>query len=86
MSSKLYLNCRLYASLRCCSWLIEKRMYNSEVSPKCHWVREHYGTATLIPVRTKDQTADIFTKSLTGQDFMVHRERSLGEVRKDWRP
>ena len=36
-------------------------------------------TATLIHVRTKDQTADIFTKSLTGQDFVVRRERILGD-------
>ena len=54
-----------------------------------HRVREHvnpdreYGTAILIHVRNKDQTADIFTKSLTGQDFMVHRERSLEELWKN---
>ena len=41
-----------------------------------------YGTATLIHVLTKDQRVDIFTKSLTGQDFVVHRERSLGKLQK----
>ena len=56
---------------------------------KFHSVREHvdpdeeYGTATLIHVRTKDQTADIFIKFLTGQDIVVHREHSLGELWKD---
>ena len=62
---------------------------SKHIAIKFHWVHEHvdpdHGTATLIHVRTKDQIADIdiFTKSLTGQDFVVHRERSLGELRKD---
>ena len=59
------------------------------IAIKYNWVREHvdpdggFGTATLIHVRTKDQAADIFTKFLTGQNFVGHRERSLGELRKD---
>ena len=56
--------------------VFHKRSKHSAI--KFHWVREHvdpdeeYGTATLIHVRTKDQTAHIFTKFLTGQDFVDH--------------
>ena len=48
---------------------------SKHIAIKLHWVREHVdpdgecGIATLIHVRTKDPTADIFIKSLTDQDF-----------------
>ena len=41
-----------------------------------------FQTARLIHVRTGDQTADIFTKALTGLIFVTHRSRSLGTDRK----
>ena len=50
-----------------------KRSKHIEI--KYHWVREHvdadgeFRTARLIHVRTGDQTADIFTKALTGVMF-----------------
>ena len=55
---------------------------------KYHWVREHADsdrecrTATLIYVRTGEQTADIFTKSLTGPAFDTFRRRTFGTERK----
>jgi len=55
---------------------------------KYHWVREHVDpdgdlrTAQLIHVRTGDQSADLYTKALTGPTFDAHRERNLGERRK----
>ena len=39
-------------------------------------------TAILIHVRTADQSADIFTKALTGPVFECHRKRVLGQWRK----
>ena len=39
-------------------------------------------TAQLIHVRTGDQSADLYTKALTGPTFDAHRERNLGERRK----
>ena len=63
-----------------------KRSKHIEI--KYNWVREHvdpdgeFGTARLIHVRIGDQTADIFTKALTGVIFEKHRSRSLGERRK----
>ena len=61
---------------------------SKHVAIKYHWVREHvdpdgeFQTARLIHVRTGDQTADIFTKALTGLTFLTHRSRSLGTDRK----
>ena len=63
-----------------------KRSKHIEI--KYHWVREHVDpegelrTATLIHVRTGDQSADLYTKALTGPTFKEHRERNLGERRK----
>jgi hypothetical protein len=51
-------------------------------------VREHVDpegelrTAQLIHVRTGDQSADLYTKALTGAPFETHRERKLGEKRR----
>ena len=65
-----------------------KRSKHIEI--KYHWVREHvdpegeYKTAHLVHVRTGDQSADIFTKALTGTVFvrigslnLVKRQRHL---------
>ena len=63
-----------------------KRSKHIEI--KYHWVREHadsdgeFRTATLIHVRTGEQTADIFTKALTGTVFETHRRRMFGTERK----
>jgi hypothetical protein len=63
-----------------------KRSKHIEI--KYHWVREHVDpdgvlkTAKLIHVRSDDQSADMYTKSLNGPSFLVHRERNLGEKRK----
>ena len=66
-----------------------KRSKHIEI--KYHWVREHadpegeFRTATLIHVRTGEQTADIFTKALTGTAFDTHRRRMFGTVLKTQR-
>ena len=39
-------------------------------------------TAVLVHVKSEDQSADIFTKTLTGPLFASHRECNLGEKRK----
>jgi hypothetical protein len=63
-----------------------KRSKHIEI--KYHWVREHVDpegelrTAHLIHVRTGDQSADLYTKALTGAPFETHRERNLGEKRR----
>ena len=63
-----------------------KRSKHIEI--KYHWVREHvdpkgeYCTAVLYHVRTGDQSADLYTKALTGVPFLEHRERNLGEKRR----
>ena len=55
---------------------------------KYHWIREHedpegkHRRAILIHVRSADQSADIFTKALTGPVFECHRKRVLGQLRK----
>ena len=60
-----------------------KRSKHIEV--KYHWVREHldpdgdYKTAVLHWVSTDNQSADIYTKSLTGGTLLAHRKRNLGE-------
>ena len=52
-----------------------------------HWVREHvdkdgeYKTAELMLVGTDHQSADIYTKALTGPKFMGHRVRNMGVKR-----
>ena len=64
-----------------------KRSKHIEI--KYHWVREHadpdgeFRTATLIHVRTGEQTANIFTKTLTGTAFDTHRRRIFGTERKN---
>ena len=66
-----------------------KRSKHIEI--KYHWVREHvnpdgpYGTAKLIHVKSSDQSADIYTKALVGENFEIHRARNLGEKRKSSR-
>ena len=51
-------------------------------------MREHadpdgeFRTDTLIHMRTGEQTADIFTKALTGTAFDTHRRRMCGTQRK----
>ena len=61
---------------------------SKHIEIKYHWVREHvdqkgeYKTAHLVHVRTGDQSADIFTKALTGTEFDGHRKRTLGEETK----
>ena len=63
-----------------------KRSKHIEI--KYHWVLEYaeldgeFRTATLIHVRTGEQTADIFTKALTGTAFDTHRRRMFGTERK----
>ena len=63
-----------------------KRSKHIEI--KYHWIREHvdpegeFRTAQLIHVRTADQSADIFTKALTGPVFDTHSKRIMGEQRK----
>ena len=55
---------------------------------KYHWIREHvdpegeHRTAILIYMRTADQSADIFTKALTGPVIECDRKRVLGQLRK----
>ena len=57
---------------------------------KYHKVREHadpdgeFWTVTLIHVRTGEQTADIFTKALTGTAFDTHRRRMFGTESKSF--
>jgi hypothetical protein len=52
-----------------------------------HWVREHvdkdgdYKTAKLMLVGTDHQSADIYTKALTGPKFVGHRVRNMGVKR-----
>ena len=61
---------------------------SKHIAIKYHWVREHVDpdgelkTAVLVHVKSEDQSADIFTKALTGPLFASHRERNLGEKRK----
>ena len=61
---------------------------SKHIQIKYHWVREYvdpegeYRTAHLVHVRTGDQSADIFTKALTGTVFDGHRKRTLGEETK----
>jgi hypothetical protein len=63
-----------------------KRSKHIEI--KYHWVREHVDpdgelkTARLIHVRSHSQSADMYTKSLTGDLFIEHRNRNLGEKKK----
>ena len=63
-----------------------KRSKHIEI--KYHWIREHVDpegdlqTARLLYVRTGDQSADMYTKSLTGLPFVEHRERNLGNKRR----
>ena len=51
---------------------------------KYHWAREHVDlegelrTAQLIHVGTRDQSANIYTKALTGPIFVEHSDRNLG--------
>ena len=62
-----------------------KRSKHIEI--KYHWIREHVDpegdllTARLLYVNTGDQSADMYTKSLTGLPFVEHRERNLGNKR-----
>ena len=57
---------------------------SKHIEIKYHWIREHVDpegnlqTARLLYVRTGDQSADMYTKSLTGLPFVEHRERNLG--------
>ncbi len=39
-------------------------------------------TAELLYVHTGDQSADMYTKSLTGPAFVEHHKRNLGEKRR----
>jgi hypothetical protein len=63
-----------------------KRSKHIEI--KYHWIREHVDpegelqTARLAYVYTGDQSADLYTKTLTGQLFEEHRERNLGMKRR----
>lgn len=63
-----------------------KRSKHIEI--KYHWVREHvdpageFKTAELVHVTTHNQSADVYTKALTGHAFGVHRKRNLGEESK----
>ena len=63
-----------------------KRSKHIEI--KYHWIREHIDpegnllTAVLYHVDTGSQSADLYTKSLTGWPFLEHRERNLGEKRR----
>ena len=47
---------------------------------KYHWFREHVqsGLVSVLPVSTKDQLADIFTKGLPFESFERLRERLMG--------
>jgi hypothetical protein len=63
-----------------------KRSKHIEI--KYHWVREHvdpdgdYKTAELMLVGTDFQSADMYTKALTGPKFVGHRIRNMGVKRK----
>ena len=47
---------------------------------KYHWFREHVknGLIEVVPVSTKDQLADIFTKGLVYESFVSLRKRLVG--------
>ena len=68
------------------NYVYHKRSKHIEI--KYQWIREHvdpegeHRTAILIHVKTADQSADIFTKALTGSVFECHRKRVLGQQRK----
>jgi hypothetical protein len=61
-----------------------KRSKHIEI--KYHWVREHvdpdgnFHTATLHHVTSENQSADIYTKALTGTLQITHSKRNLGET------
>jgi hypothetical protein len=59
-----------------------KRSKHIEV--KYHWIREHVdpdglGTARLRYVQTDNQTADIFTKAVSGDKFTKHVATVIGK-------
>ena len=50
---------------------------SKHIEAKYHWIRQHVdpdglGTARLRHVQTEKQTADIFTKAVTGDKFAKH--------------
>jgi hypothetical protein len=61
-----------------------KRSKHIEI--KYHWVREHvdpdglFKTAVLHHVTSENQSADIYTKALTGQLLQAHSKRNVGEI------
>jgi hypothetical protein len=61
---------------------------SKHIAIKYHWVREHVDpkgelrTAMLFHVDSADQSADMYTKALTGPLFIEHRARNLGEKRR----
>jgi hypothetical protein len=60
---------------------------SKHIAIKYHWIREHvdpdgeFKTAVLKLVGTDHQSADIYTKSLVGLKFTVHREFNMGKKR-----
>ena len=62
-------------------------MRSKHIKIKYHWVREHadpdgeFWTTTLIHVWTGELTADIFTKTFTGNSFDTRRRRMFGTER-----
>ena len=44
-------------------------------------MQSEYQAMTMIHVRIEEQTADIFTKALTGPAFDTHRRRMFGTER-----
>ena len=50
---------------------------SKHIDIKYHWIREHvgedgFGTAECFHVKSEQESADIFTKSLTGIPFETH--------------